>query len=193
MLIAAPFVIPYFLEHLRMSYTQLALWSAIAAISGLILAPQWGRLADRAGNKPILEVATIGAGTLLPACWMLATPGNLWPVWFGGVIDAMVWGAIGPAQFNLALASAPKEHRSSFIALLSATTGLAGFLGGLLSGPLLELFSSIAPRSGTGWTGYHTLFALSGLMRSLAWLWLRRVHEDGAIRVRELFTWSRWA
>jgi MFS family permease len=191
-LLAAPFVIPYFLEHLRMTYTQVALWSAIAAISGLILAPQWGRLADRAGNKPILQVATIGAGTLLPACWVLASPGNLWPVWFGAVIDAMVWGAIGPAQFNLALASAPKEHRSSFISVLSATTGLAGFLGGLLSGPLLEVFSSIAPRSGNGWNGYHTLFALSGLMRSLAWLWLRRVHEDGAIRVRELFTWSRW-
>jgi MFS family permease len=191
-LLAAPFVIPYFLEYLRMSYTQVALWSAIAAISGLILAPQWGRLADRAGNKPILQIATIGAGTLLPACWMLGNPGNLWPVWFGGVIDAMVWGAIGPAQFNLALASAPKEHRSSFIAVLSATTGLAGFIGGFLSGPLLEVFSSLAPRTGTGWTGYHTLFALSGLMRSFAWLWLRRVHEDGAIRVRELFTWSRW-
>ena len=195
-LVAAPFVIPYFLEHLRMSYTQVALWSAIAATSALFLSPLWGRVIDQHGNKPVLEVTTIGCGLFLPAGWLLATPDNLWPIWFGGVIDAMVWGAIGPAQFNLAILTAPQTQRSSFIAALSATTGIAGFLGGLVSGVLLGWYSHPALQGqvlGLEWTGYHWLFVTSALLRLQAWRFLRGIHEDGASRTRDLFSlrWTR--
>jgi MFS family permease len=65
-LIAAPFIIPYFLKHLHMSFTQVAIWNVIASVSALLFAPLWGRLADRVGNKAVLEITTVGAGTLLP-------------------------------------------------------------------------------------------------------------------------------
>jgi hypothetical protein len=51
------------------------------------------------------------------------------------VFDAVAWGAIGPAIFNLALVSAPRANRVVFIAMYSLGTGVAGFLGGALSGP----------------------------------------------------------
>ncbi|MFC4452244.1 MFS transporter [Deinococcus sonorensis] len=184
-MISSPFVIPYFLNHLRMSYLQVAIWSTISAVSALVLSPTWGRLADRVGNKPVLAVTTFLAGTLLPLTWMLAAPGRLWPIWVSGVVDALVWSAINPGMFNLSLATTPRENRAAFIAVLSALTGVAGFLGGLVSGPLLELYRAFTP-SATGWTAYHTLFATSATLRVMAWTLLRRVPEGGAWRTREL-------
>jgi MFS family permease len=194
-LLAAPFVIPYMLKYLRMTYTQIALWTVIASLSGLFLAPLWGRLADRVGNKPVLEITTIGAGSLLPLTWIMATPGNLWPIWFGGVVDALVWGAIGPAQFNLALSSAPRDNRASFIAVLSAVTGLAGFVGGLLSGVLLDSFARFTPTIralGFEWTAYHSLILVSALLRLQAWRFLRVMDEPGAWRTRDVLNWRIW-
>lgn len=193
-LVSAPFVIPYFLKHLHMSYTQVAIWIVIASISALVLAPMWGRVADRVGNKPVLEITTIGAGTLLPLTWLLATPGNLWPIWCAGVVDALIWGAINPAQFNLALSSAPRDNRASFIAVLSAVTGLAGFIGGLVSGVLLDAFSRLPTGRAFGyeWTAYHSLIVVSAVLRTQAWRLLRGVNEPGSWALRDVLNWRRW-
>ncbi|MGY2897085.1 MFS transporter [Deinococcus sp. UYEF24] len=187
-LLAAPFVIPYFLNYLRMTYVEVAIWSAISAASALVLAPAWGRLSDRVGNRPVLAVTTFLAGTLLPLTWMLAAPGRLWPIWLAGVVDALVWSAINPGIFNLSLAATPRENRAAFIAVFSALTGVAGFVGGLVSGPLLELYRALTPNTGGGWTPYHTLFATSAALRVLAWTLLRRVPEEGAWRTRDLMS-----
>lgn len=188
-LTASPFVTAYFLSHLRMSFTQIAIWSAISSTLGLVIGPLWGRVSDRTGYKPILAMATVGAGTLLPIAWMLATPGNLLPIWLAAVFDCLVWQAIGPAYFNLSLASTPQANRASFLAMLFLVTGLAGFAGGLMSGPLLNFFSGHAMLIGSfRWTGYHWLFTLSGLLRCGAWLFLRNVHEEGAWRARDVMS-----
>lgn len=193
-LVSAPFVIPYFLKHLHMSYTQVAIWIVIASVSALVLAPIWGRIADRVGNKPVLEITTIGAGTLLPLTWLLATPGNLIPIWIAGVVDALIWGAINPAQFNLALSSAPRDNRASFIAVLSAVTGLAGFVGGLASGVLLDGFSRFPSGRlfGHEWTAYHSLIVVSAVLRTQAWRFLRPVSEPGSWTLRDALNWRQW-
>jgi MFS family permease len=184
-MVSSPFVLPYFLNHLHMTYVQIAVWIAISAATALLLAPAWGRLADRVGNRPVLAVSTFLAGTLLPLTWMLAAPGRLWPIWVSGVVDALVWSAINPGIFNLSLATTPRQNRAAYIAVFSALTGVAGFVGGLVSGPLLELYRVLTPAA-TGWTAYHTLFATSAVLRVLAWTLLRRVPEEGAWRTRDL-------
>ena len=184
-MVSSPFVIPYFLNHLQMTYVQVAIWAAVSAATALVLALAWGRLADRVGNRPVLAIATFLAGTLLPLSWMVSSPERLWPIWVSGIIDALVWSAINPGIFNLSLATTPRENRAAFIAVFSALTGVAGFVGGLISGPLLELYRAIDPAT-TGWTAYHTLFATSAVLRMLAWTLLRRVPEEGAWRTRDL-------
>ena len=185
-LLAAPFVMPYFLGELRLSFTQVAVWSAIAALTSLGTAPAWGRVADRAGNRAVLAIGTFLTGLLLPSAWIAAgLTGNVAWIWASAVFDAVAWGAIGPAIFNLALRSAPRDQRVVFIAMYSLATGLAGFLGGALSGPLLIGLQRLHVAGGA-WTGYHSLFVLSGVLRMLAWVWLRRVPEVDAWRTREL-------
>ncbi len=186
-LLAAPFVIPYFLGQLGMTFTQVALWGAIASSTALLTTSQWGRVADRFGNKAVLAIGTFLAGSSLPLCWILASWGGLGFIWVSAVFDALAWGAVGPALFNLALVSAPKADRVTFFAMFSLTTGLAGFAGGLLSGPLLALLLPWQFDLGSfHWTGYHSLFVLSGLLRTQAWRLLKPVQETRAWRTRDV-------
>ncbi|WP_425145266.1 MFS transporter [Deinococcus sp.] len=189
-LIAAPFVLPYFLTHLHMSYVQIAVWGSISAVCAFFLAPTWGRLSDRVGTKPVLAISTFLAGTLLPLSWMVATPHLLWPIWVSAVADALVWSAINPGLFNLSLTSSPAANRAAFIAVFSAATGISGFLGGLISGPLLALYRAVSPPD-AGWTPYHSLFVTSGVVRMLAWTLLRRVDERAAWTTRRVLALPR--
>lgn len=185
-LLGGAFVIPYFLSHLRMSFTQIAVWEAISAFATLLIGPWWGRVADRVGHRPVLALTTFLAGTLLPLSWMLASPQHLWPIWLSAVLNALVWSAIGPGVFNLLFASVPPATRTSFVGVLVAVMGLAGFLGGVLAGPLLTFFGGLAFNVGSfAWTPYHWLFLLSAVLRAGAWRLLRRVHEEKAWRTRD--------
>lgn len=187
-LLGSPFVIPYFLEELKLSFTQVAVWSAIAAVTALVTTNLWGRVADRVGNKAVLALGTFFAGTVLPGSWILAGfTGHVYWIWIAGVCDALSWGAVTPALFNLALVSAPAQGRVAFIAMYSLVTGVAGFLGGVLSGPLLTVLQrGELHLFGLTWTGYHSLFLLSGIGRSQAWRLLRHVKEAESWRTRDL-------
>lgn len=193
-MLAAPFVIPYFFKHLHMTFTQIAVWAGIASLCGLILGPLWGRIADRVGHKTVLTVTTFLAGSVHPLCWMLATPDFLWFIWLSGLMDALSWGGINTAMFNLTLASAPGRHRLAYIAVLGMFSGLAGCVSGLLSGPLLQ---SLLPWTWSAgaftWTGYHSLFLIAGLLRTQAWRWLRPVSEPLSRPAAELLRdlWRR--
>ena len=186
-LVAAPFVFTYFIDRLKMSFTEIAIWSIVASVTAFFSTSLWGRVADRYGNKVVIAVGTALAGSTMPLSWMLASDLNLWPIWLSAVFDALAWGAVGPAIFNLALVAAPKEERTAFVAMFSFATGAAGFVGGLLSGPLLVLFSRFEPSfGGFTWTGFHSLFLLSGILRLQAWRFLRPVHEPRAWRTRDV-------
>jgi MFS family permease len=186
--LAAPFVFPYFLEQLGLTFTQVAIWLTIAASTALFTSTLWGRVADRTGNKAVLAIGTFIAGVGLPVNWILAgVTGNVTFVWLSAFFDAIAWGAIGPAIFNLALASAPHANRVVYIAMYSMATGIAGFIGGVLSAPLLVGFRMLETTvGGVEVTAYYWLFALSGVLRASAWILLRRVPEANAWRTRDL-------
>lgn len=187
-LAGSPFVYPYLLDHLGMSFTQVAIWSSLAAAVTLLTSTVWGRIADRTGNRPVLMVGTLVAGSLLPLSWIFATPGNLTMIWVSSLMDAIAWGAINPAIFNLALATAPKRNRIDYIAMLSLTTGVAGFAGGMLAGRLMKAIEGQSAMIGAyEWTNYQTIFVVSGIMRCTAFLLLGRVEETRAWSVAE--TW----
>ncbi len=193
-MLAAPFVLPYFFQHLHMSFTQLALWSGISALATLVTAPLWGLLADQVGHKRVLGITTLLAGTLHPLLWMLSWPGMLIFIWISSVMDALSWGGINAAMFNLSLAQAPRNRRMGYIAVLGAASGLAGFLAGTCSGILLPLLQKGTFVIGVfQWTGFHTLFLISAAFRSSAWLFLRSVEETSETTMRAAlrFLWSR--
>jgi MFS family permease len=189
-MLGAPFVIPYFIDHLGMTFTQLAVWTAIASVSTLFIGQGWGRVADRIGHKQVLKITTFIAGSVHPLCWILATPGRLGFIWLSGVMDALSWGGINVAMFNLGVVTAPREQRMMYLAVAGAVTGVVGFGAGLLSGVLLEfLLRHDVWIGGFHWTGYHSLFAISGALRMMAWTLLGPVREPGAMSSKEVVRW----
>ncbi|MCB1070083.1 MAG: MFS transporter [Kiritimatiellae bacterium] len=194
-MVAAPFVIPYFFQHLGMSFTQLAIWSGISALAMLFTAPLWGKVADRFGHKHVLAITTFLAGTVNPVCWLLAQPGNLTFVWISGLMDALSWGGINTALFNLSIGTAPSARRMSYLAMLGVATGLTGFVVATGSGILLGHLIAHDVWIGTfHWTGYHSLFLISGILRTFAWLGLRSVPEQRAWQINDIrrFFWQRY-
>ncbi len=187
-MLAAPFVMAYFLDEAKLGFRNVAYWSVIIGVVGLFTTTLWGRVADRVGNKAVIAIGTVLAGVAMPGSWiLLGLTGNIWFFWLSAVFDAMAWGAIGPAIFNLALASSPQTGRAAFIAIFGLLTGAAGFIGGLLSAPLLKLFEFLEfTLGGVSWTAFHWLFVLSGVARALAWLTLRPVEEENAWRTRDV-------
>lgn len=180
-MLASPFVIPYFFRHLNMTFTQVAVWAGIASVCGLFIGPLWGKVADRTGHKTVLMITTFLAGSVHPLCWMIAAPGFLWFVWLSGLMDALSWGGINTAMFNLTLISAPHRHRTAYLAVLGMTSGLSGCVAGLISGPLLHLLLEHHWNfGGFTWTGYHSLFLIAAILRMQAWRFLKPLHEEGA-------------
>ncbi|MGA1193084.1 MAG: MFS transporter [Kiritimatiellia bacterium] len=189
-MLAAPFVIPYFFQHLRMTYGQVAIWAAIASVAALFIGTAWGKIADRFGHKQVLKITTFIAGSAHPVCWMLATPGNLTFIWISGIMDAFSWGGINAAMFNLSVVTAPRDKRMMYLAVIGAVTGIVGFGAGLLSGVLLEYLSQHERHIGDfHWTGYHSLFAIAAIFRMQAWLLLDPVQEVRAVPARLILRW----
>jgi len=185
-MLSGPFVIPYFLQDLGLSFTQVALYSAGSATAALFTTYLWGRIADRRGHKPVLTLGTILVGLPLPAGWILAgITGNVWWLLLAVFAEAAGWGAVRLATFNLALGSAPRANRAVFIAMVGVATGAAGFTGGAIAGPLLIFLQGYEWEIfGATWNGYHSIFLIALITRSQGFWWLRSVPERTPVPVR---------
>lgn len=169
--VGGPFVFPLFLEHARMTFTQVGLWTVIAATCGLVLSPLWGRLADRIGHWQVLLFSSSVAALVLPPLWLAGGPGQLQTVWISAVCDALAWGGIGTALTNVALQSASPEKRNLYLVWYWMAFAVGGILGSLLGGALgnlhaqLKLFPS----------PYHLPILVSMGLRMVAvyYLWWR--------------------
>ncbi len=193
--LGAPFVYPYFIKYLGLSFTEIAIWTVISAVLTLAIGPFWGRLADRVGNKPILAINTVIAGGIVPACWLLAKPGDTTFIWLSAIFEAIAWSAINPAVFNLTLVSAPKNDRLSYLSLLGALAGASAFSGALLSGIIVEMCNDARwGILGIEWSGWHLVLFISAVARSFAWILLRPVKETNSWRVSSLLQhgFRRW-
>ncbi|RIH82700.1 multidrug resistance protein [Meiothermus luteus] len=165
--VGGPFVFPLFLEHARMSFTQLGLWTFIAAGCGLVLSPLWGRLADRIGHWQVLFISSGVAALVLPPLWLAGEPGQLGTIWLAAVCDAFAWGGINTALTNVALQSSPPKQRGLYLAWYWMAYALGGLLGSLLGGYLGGLHAHTGLPS-----PYHLPILASMLLRVVAVVYL---------------------
>ena len=100
------------IEDLKMSFTQMSLYTQITSnITTVLVISRWGRLIDRYGNKPILQLAAVLI-TLSPLPWFFATPALTIFVMMSNVISGSSWPVNDVCQQNLYLAHSPRVHRS---------------------------------------------------------------------------------
>ena len=191
--IAGPFWNVYMLEDLQMNFTQMSLYTQIISnITTVLVISRWGRLIDRYGNKPILQMsALIIAVSPLP--WFFATPATTYFVLFSNILSGSSWPVSDVCQQNLYLSHSPQVHRSMYIAVFLASINLFGiafgnaFGGWLMQTPLAALADQHYQLFGMQLTNTRYLFLTTIILRIIViFVVLPRVSEEGAWPLKDV-------
>jgi len=185
--IAGPFWNVYMLENLKMSFTQMSLYSQIISnIATVLVISRWGRLIDRYGNKPILQMATIFMA-LSPLPWFFATPASTYFILISNIFSGASWPVSDLCQQNLYLSHSPQKHRSMFIAVFLACINLFGVaFANMVGGFLMQTpFTALAEQHyvlfGMEMNSSRYMFLATVLLRILVLIFfLPHINEEGA-------------
>ncbi len=185
--IASPFWNIHMLEYLHMSFTQITLYTQITSgVTTILIVTRWGRLIDRYGNKPVLNIAAIFV-VLAPIPWLFATQNTAYFVIFANIISGATWPVVDICQQNLYLSQSPKVHRSMYIAVFFACINLFGIalanaVGGyLMQTPFAYLSAQYSVVLGMTMSKMHWMVFASIFCRiTVLLVFLPRIHEDGS-------------
>ncbi|HWH67808.1 MAG TPA: MFS transporter, partial [Candidatus Sulfotelmatobacter sp.] len=175
---AMPFYTVFLVNRLNCGVGDVVKLTTLASLGGLLTLKSWGRLADRFGNRPVLQVsAFIWAVTAL-GMWSLARPGWTWHLYLGYLIVGAMTAGFQLTQFNLMLRLAPAELRAAYVAIFIAFTSLFTAAGPILGGQVLKaLPAQIGQVFGLPILGYHLLFMASALGCLMVSNLIQRVRE----------------
>lgn len=133
-------IIPFYMENLGASGTELGLLVASYAVMRLICAPIWGSLSDRVGRKPIMMIGIFGYG-LTMVLFGLAT--NLWMLFVARILSGILSSATSPTTMAYIGDSTSEEDRGGGMGMLGAAVGLGTIfgpaLGGFIAGDSLSM------------------------------------------------------
>jgi len=180
---AASFMMLYVLKVLGLAPWKTALIWCLQGIGVGAVAAGWGRIADRHGHRPILNIC-VTLKSLIVLVFILLTPSNVvWLLPLALLPDGMLNSGTMVASNGYMLSYAPQRNRSMFIASITGLAGLAGGLGAVAGGALLKsLGPGVWRWMGRDWNAYHAVFAVSMILRWLCIPLARRIREPDATR-----------
>lgn len=134
-----PFL-PLFVRELGIAEPErAALWAGVligvAPLLAGLLAPVWGRLADRYGHKGIAVKALVAYVVILALCAVVTRVEQLLVLRIG----IGLFGGIGPLGLAMATAQAPREDTGRAVGLVQAAQILSAAIGPLAGGILADV------------------------------------------------------
>ncbi len=134
-----PFL-PLYLLELGVSQVKVKMWAGVVFAStflvAAIMAPYWGRRADRAGKRRMIIRAGVMLGIAYFASAWVRTPVELVFVRiFQGIASGFV-----PASMALVVSSAPPEKMGFCLGVMQTALVIGGIVGPLMGGALSHLF-----------------------------------------------------
>ncbi len=134
-----PFL-PLYLFELGVSQSNVAVWSGVVFsatfLVAAILAPYWGRLADKTGKKRML----IRAGICLAGVYFLGSLArNPYELLGMRILQGIANGFV-PAGYAIVSSSSPEDKIGSSLGFMQAGLLCGGILGPLLGGTLSHLY-----------------------------------------------------
>jgi DHA1 family multidrug resistance protein-like MFS transporter len=162
-----PFM-PLFVRELGILDTEeAALWAgALIGVSPLLaglLAPVWGRLADRYGQKKMAMRALVSYVLLLALSAMVQDVRQL----LACRVGIGLFGGIGPLALAMATSRAPREHMGRAVGLVQAAQILSAAVGPLAGGALADTI------------GVRRTFLVTSALCALSIVLLARFYEEG--------------
>lgn len=173
-----PFYTVFLVDRLHFGVGDVVLLTTLGSLGGLVTLKGWGRLCERFGNRPVLQVAALIWAITILVMWVPTAPGWKWPLYLGYFVVGAMTAGFQLAQFNVMLRLAPAELRHAYVAVFLALTSLLTAAGPVLGGVLLKFApQEIGSLFGYPVLNYHLLFLLSGFGCALSTNLMQRVHE----------------
>jgi MFS family permease len=182
--------VPLFMkDEVGLTSNHVVWLDAAMLLGGLVSSYLWGWLSDRYGSKPVM-ISGVLLLPLMPLAWLFMPRGAAWALYMALAI------ALGQGLINtgwtigsgrlLFVGVVPPEKKTSYMALYYAWVGVAGGLGQLMGGWLLDLSAGM---QGRWWivnlSPYTLLFVVGITFPLLANLLFRRVAADSQVSTRE--------
>jgi MFS transporter, DHA1 family, multidrug resistance protein len=163
---AFAFVLPFLPLYVRQLGVRgddaVALWAGaligVAPLLAGLLAPAWGRLADRHGQKRVALLALAAYVVLLALSAAVTSVGQLLALRVG----VGLFGGIGPLGLAMATSLAPREQTGRAVGEVQAAQILSAAVGPLVGGFLADV-------AGIRWTFLATAGLCAGAL-ALVWL-----------------------
>ena len=183
------FVPLFMMEDVGLGSDQVVWLETGTLVGGLAASFLWGWLADRYGSKPVM-VFCVAMLPLLPVGWLLMPR----QVALSLVVALALAAGQGIVNTGWSIGSGrllfvrvvPVEKRTAYMALYYAWVGIAGGVGQLAAGWLLDLTAGV---EGQWWfasiNSYTILFLIGILLPLVALLLFRPVQADSPVSLRQ--------
>ena len=135
---ASPFNTSYQLVELKMPFTFIMVIGFLGNMLRIAITPLMGKMGDKHGMAFLYKYSLMGI-FLYHIFFALATPSNAYPmVILGTVFSALGWSFAGIGLFGVQLELLDEGKRDVQLSVLSALSGVYGFLVSFVSGCLLD-------------------------------------------------------
>ena len=175
--ISAPFMTFHMLKNLNVSFSTIAIFNMLTMVLNIFLSQWWGKLIDKFGAKNVLMFNASNIA-YIPILWLLATPDFLLPLYIDAIMVGIAWSGFNLAAFNIPLSKAPKENRSTYVAVLSISSGFGYLFASMLAGYIATLLKEFSFEIfGLKFINLHILFFISFILRILGAIKLMKIPE----------------
>ncbi|NEU30522.1 TCR/Tet family MFS transporter [bacterium LRH843] len=154
-------VLPFYVEEMGASSTQLGLLMAVYSVMQLLFAPMWGRISDRIGRKPVMMIGIIG---LSLSFFLMALSSQLWMLFAARIIGGFLSAANMPTVMAYVADITSDEDRGKGMGVVGAAIGL-GFILGPAIGGIFSKASLNMPFYIAGVTSLLTFFLVMAVLK----------------------------
>jgi MFS family permease len=166
---------------LKVSYAGMRTLSGMMRVGQSGIAPAMGRLTDAWGNRPVMILAELVIATG-PLFFLLATPERWW--WLiGAYVVWIAYAGLNVGLDNVKLKLAPEDNNAPYLSAYYAISDLAYATSTVMGG---VYFDQLLAKGRDAKAIYAGLFVAGWLGRTLSTIFLFRLPEPGALRLRDL-------